>query len=190
MLFRSGQAQGAKNLIDQNDIKKISKKLVSYKIQLSNKIAKEKIEQEQELKSLNDTFTTTLLTKEEEIITKNQLLAQEVQSKNQLALQKEMEEELRIQKEQEIERLREQLAQKDELLLVKESEVHNKSAEKNRIIEDMANNLLTNEEELKSLHDTLSTRGNAITKKNRVIVRKDKLISDKDQEIEIGRAHV
>ena len=182
----SGQAQGAKNLIDQNDIKKISKKLVSYKIQLSNKIAKEKLEQEQKFKNLNDTFTTTeeiRIQKEQEIERLRELLAQkdiEIQNKDllrdELLTQKELE-------NQEKERLREELArkeveaqEKDALLLVKESEVHNKSAEKNRIIEELASSLLTREEEILTKNLNIGELSHKVKKTYRKSVAKDKEI--------------
>lgn len=192
----------ARKLLDSGNLQAIEKNLVVYRELLKKELARQKeevqnkdqliLQKEQDLKILNDTFTTTISTKEEEIIAKNQLLAQEVQSKNQLALQKELEkEEIRIQKEQEIERLREELArkevevqEKDELLLVKESEVHNKSAEKNRIIEELESNLLTKDEVIVSKDLKIGEVSQSVKKANRKVAAKDKLLNDKEQRIE------
>ncbi len=242
----------ARKLLDSGNLQAIEKNLVVYRELLKKELARQKeevqnkdqliLQKEQDLKSLNDTFTTTILTKEEEITTKSQLLSQttskvkkvsrklaqknsELLSKEQLLLQQEIEkEEIRIQKEQEIERLRELLAQneiqtqellarkelekqellvqkdrekeellalkenelreKDELLLVKESEVHNKSAEKNRIIEELASNLLTKDEVIVSKNLKIGEVSQSVKKANRKLVAKDKLLNDKEQRLE------
>jgi len=134
----------------------------------------------------------SIAVKDNDLLTKNQLLtqtaskvkkvsrklAQEAQSKNQLFIQKELE--------------------KEELRIQKEGEVRSKSAEKNRIIEDLTSNLFTKEQVLKGLNDTFLTKEEEIVgqnlkigdlshklkKTNRKVAAKDKLISDKDQEIE------
>ena len=75
------------------------------------------------------------------------------------------------------------LTQKDELLLVKESEVHNKSAEKNRIIEELASNLLTKEEVIVSKDLKIGEVSQSIKKANRKLAAKDKLLIDKEQKL-------
>jgi hypothetical protein len=143
---KTSEIQSKNSLLTQKEQLLVQKEqlLSELKIKLKQEFQNKDqliFQKEQDLKSLNDIFTATVLTKEEELKSlhdtllaknttisevshkvkkKNRKLAQEIQSKNQLTLQKAMEEELRIQKEQEIERLRESLAQKDELLLVKE----------------------------------------------------------------------
>ncbi|MBM3467628.1 MAG: hypothetical protein FJX70_07380 [Alphaproteobacteria bacterium] len=231
------QNSRAKELLDSNNLGAIEKKLVHYRELLKQEVQNKAqliLQKEEEFKSLNDTFTSSILTKEEELKSlhdtilakntaisevshkvkkKNRKLAQEIQSKNQLALQKAMEEEIRIQKEQEIERLRELLAQneiqtqellarqelekqelliqkenelreKDELLLVKESEIHNKSAEKNRIIEELTSNLLTKEEVIVSKDLKIGEGSHKVKKANRKLAAKNKLLNDKEQRLE------
>jgi hypothetical protein len=241
----------AKALLDSGNLGAIEKKLVHYRELLKQEVQNKALlilQKEQEFKSLNDTFTI----KEEEIIIKNQLLAQsntkvkkanrklaqEIQSKNQLALQKELEkEEIRIQKEQEIERLREQLAQKDieiqnkdllrdelltqkelenqekerlreelarkelekqelliqkerekeELLVLKENELREKEellAQKGLEINNLANSLLTKEEEIVSKDLKIGEVSQKVKKVTRKLAAKDNLLSDKEQRIE------
>jgi hypothetical protein len=253
----------ARKLLDSGNLQAIEKNLVIYRELLKKELARQKeevqnkdqliLQKEQDLKSLNDTFTTTLSTKEEEIAKEklkntevshkvkkvSRKLAQEIQNKNQLALQKEMEEKLRIEQEQEIERLREQLAlkeseteelltqkelenqekerlreelarkefeaqEKDALLLAKELEkqealiqkenellaqkeeaVHNKSAEKNRIIEEQANSLLTKDEVIVSKDLKIGEVSQSVKKANRKLAAKDKLLIDKEQKLKL-----
>jgi hypothetical protein len=84
---------------------------------------------------------------------------------------------LLVSQTQEIETLRELLAQKDE-------EVHNKSAEKNRIIEELSGNLLAKDKEIASKSLKIGEVSQSVKKENRKLTAKDKLLSDKEQRIE------
>lgn len=192
--IKDSELQTKSQLLTQtvSKVKKVTRKL-AQEAQSKNQLFIQKeaekeqlrIEKEQELKSLNDTFTTTISTKEEELKSlndnfttvvrrakkTNKKLAQaksENLTKDQLILQKELEqEELRVQKE---------------------SEVRNKSAEKNRIIEELASNLSTRDEEILTKSQLLSQTSHKVKKVSRKLAAKDKLISDKDQEIETLKA--
>ena len=113
----------------------------------------------------------------------------EAQEKDALLLAKELEkQESLIQKEREKEELlalkENELREKEELLLVKESEVHNKSAEKNRVIEELASNLLTKDEVIISKDLKIGEVLHKVKKANKKLTAKDKLLSDKEQRIE------
>lgn len=159
------------------------------------------LQKEQDFKILNDTFTTTLSTKEEEVITKSQLLsqatskvkkvsrklAQEIQSKNQLALEKEIEEKLKIEKDQEIERLREELArkeveaqEKDALLLAKELEKQESLALKESEIREKDELLLVKESEV---HNKSAEKNRIIEELASNLLTKEEVIVSKDLKI-------
>ena len=91
-----------------------------------------------------------------------------------LARQELEKQELLIQKEREKQELL--TLQENQLRAQKDEEVHNKSAEKNRIIEELASNLLTKEEEIVSKNLNIGELSHKVKKTNRKSVAKDKEI--------------
>jgi hypothetical protein len=155
------------------------------------------LQKEQEIESLNGTFTTTISTKEEEIIAKSQLLsqttsklkkvsrklAQEVQSKNQLALQKEQEieslRELLALKESELQEKEELLTQKDLVIVQKDELLLAKDVEKEELVRQQE----TEKQELLALKESeLQEKEELLAQKNLELQNMDQLILQREAE--------
>jgi hypothetical protein len=151
-----------------------------------------RIEKEQEIERLRELITQKdieiqntglLVGYKDELLTQKEIETQELLAQKELEKQESL-----IQKERETQELlalkeNEFLTQKDELLLVKESEVHNKSAEKNRIIEELASNLLTKDEVIVSKDLKIGEVSQSVKKANRKIAAKNKLLIEKEEKL-------